>query len=247
MPKMTPKIIHYCWFGRGTYPNLMRRCIRSWKKILPDYIIKCWNEDNFNIDKAPVYVRDAYKKKKFAFVSDYVRLYALYTEGGVYLDTDVEVLKDFSSLLNCANTLGYEGDEKISTAFIASEPKSKWIGQLLDKYNDRDFIREDGTIDMTTNVSFISDSLRKDGIELNGQYARYDFLELYPQEYFSPRNWEDGQYHISKNTYTIHHFAGSWHSTLTKVLSIFFSNATVYKIAAWKEKLHKIIGSYLKS
>jgi hypothetical protein len=159
----------------------------------------------------------------------------------------VEVIKDFTQLLNCENVLGYESDEKISTAVIASIPHSMWIDNLLKKYHDRSFIRKDGTLDLTSNVSFISDILRKEGIELNGQYARCDFLEFYPQEYFSPRNWEDGQYHISKNTYTIHHFAGSWHSTLTKVLSVFFSNATVYKIAAWKEKLHKIIGSYLKS
>ena len=237
---MIPKIIHYCWFGRGKYPRLMKKCIRSWKKTLPDYIIKCWNEDNFDIDNAPIYVRDAYRKRKFAFVSDYVRLYALYNEGGVYLDTDVEVLKDFTSLLNCENTLGYEGDDKISTAFIASLPNSKWIGQLLDEYNDRCFIRQDGSLDMTTNVSFISDSIRKEGIELNGQHARYDFLELYPQEYFSPRNWEDGRYCVTENTYAIHFFSGSWHSVPTKILSIFFNNATVYEIAAIKEKLYRL-------
>lgn len=242
---MIPKIIHYCWFGRGDYPRLMKKCIRSWKQVLPNYTIKCWNEDNFNIENAPIYVRDAYKKKKFAFVSDYVRLYALYSEGGVYLDTDVEVLKDFSVLLNCANTLGYEADDKISTAFIASEPNSKWIGQLLDQYNDRCFIREDGTIDMTTNVSFISDSLRKAGIELNGLYARYDFMELYPQEYFSPRNWEDGRYCITKNSYTIHYFAGSWHSPITKILSILFTNAIVYKIAGIKERVLKTFNSVI--
>lgn len=101
--------------------------------------------------------------RKFAFVSDYVRLYALYNEGGVYLDTDVEVLKDFTQLWNCENVIGYEGDEKISTAVIASIPNSKWIENLLNKYNDRSFIRHDGTLDMTTNVSFISDSLRKGG------------------------------------------------------------------------------------
>ena len=86
---MIPKIIHYCWFGKGKYPRMMKKCIRSWKRNLPDYIIKCWNEDNFDIEAAPIYVRDAYKMRKFAFVSDYVRLYALYHEGGVYLDTDV--------------------------------------------------------------------------------------------------------------------------------------------------------------
>lgn len=236
---MIPKVIHYCWFGGKQYPRLVKKCIRSWIKLLPDYTIKCWNEESFDIDSAPIYVREAFKMKKYAFVSDYVRLYVLYNEGGIYLDTDVEILKDFTSLLNGDVVLGYESASKISTAFIASAPKSIWIGDLLNKYMHRNFIKSDGTLDLTTNVSFISDELRSNGINLNGGYFRNSFIELYPQEYFSPRNWEDGKYSITSNTYAIHYFQGSWHSLLTKILSIFFTNATVYKIAGFKERLFR--------
>ena len=97
---MIPKIIHYCWFGGKELPNLAEKCIASWKKQLPDYKIICWSEENFDIDNSVPYLKEAYSKKKFAFVSDYVRLYALYNYGGIYLDTDVEVIRDFSPLLN---------------------------------------------------------------------------------------------------------------------------------------------------
>ena len=131
---MIPKIIHYCWFGGKELPNLAERCIASWKKQLPDYKIICWSEENFDIDNSVPYLKEAYSKKKFAFVSDYVRLYALYNYGGIYLDTDVEVIRDFSPLLNDKTILGYETDESISTAFIAGPPKTAWIKSLLDIY-----------------------------------------------------------------------------------------------------------------
>lgn len=238
---MIPKIIHYCWFGGNKYPKLVKKCILSWKKRLPDFQIKCWNEDTFNLAHAPQYVKEAYQKQKYAFVSDYVRLYALYHEGGVYLDTDVEVCKDFTNLLNSDVVMGYENKVQISTAFIASVPQSVLIKKLLDSYYVRHFIREDASLDMTTNVSYISAFLRAHGIELNGEYIKSSDLELYPQEYFSPRSWEDGKYHITGNTYAIHYFQGSWHSPFTKFLSIFCSNYRVYQIAGYKEKIIKLI------
>lgn len=238
---MIPQIIHYCWFGGGRYSKLVKRCIMSWNKKLPAYEIKCWNEDTFNLDNAPQYVKEAYKVHKYAFVSDYVRLYALYHEGGVYLDTDVEVLKDFTSLLHSDVVMGYESEVQISTAFIASIPKSVRIKKLLDSYSSRHFIREDASLDMTTNVSSISASLRAEGVELNGKYVKYKDLEIYPQEFFSPRNWDDGKYHTTSNTYVIHYFQGSWHSPFTKFLSLFFSNYKVYQIAGYKEKLIKLL------
>lgn len=238
---MIPKVIHYCWFGGKKYPKLVKKCIVSWKKRLPDYQIKCWNEDTFNLDSAPQYVKEAYQMRKYAFVSDYVRLYALYNEGGVYLDTDVEVCKDFTNLLHSDVVMGYETEVQISTAFIASVPRSIRIKKLLDSYSLRRFVRDDASLDMTTNVSFISESLQTDGFELNGKYAKYSDLELYPQEFFSPRDWGDGKYHITANTCAIHYFQGSWHSPFTKFLSLFFSNYKVYRIAGYKEKIIKLL------
>ena len=116
---MIPKKIHYCWFGRGEMPDLVRKCIASWKKYLPEYEIKEWNEDNFDLNSYP-YVREAYHNKRFAFVTDVVRLHALYYEGGIYMDTDVEVLKPLDSLLNYKIVSGFESETQIPTGLMAS-------------------------------------------------------------------------------------------------------------------------------
>ena len=239
---MIPKIIHYCWFGGKELPNLAEKCIASWKKQLPDYKITCWSEENFDIDNSVPYLKEAYSKKKFAFVSDYVRLYALYNYGGIYLDTDVEIIRNFSPLLNDKTILGYETDESISTAFIAVPPKTPWIKSLLDIYKKRHFIKEDGSLDFTTNVAFISEYLKEQGIVLNGEYQETDKLQIYPSEYFSPRSWDNGKYNITKLTYTIHYFAGTWHSIYSRILSCFFTNAQVSKIAGVKERFLKLFG-----
>ena len=237
---MIPKIIHYCWFGGKDLPNLASRCIDSWKKILPEYEIKCWSEDNFEIENSVSYLQEAYSTKKFAFVSDYVRLYALYNEGGIYMDTDVEVINDFSKLL-CENTvLGYEDDNNLTTAFIAVPPKAIWVKELLDLYEKRSFIKEDGLLDLTTNVIFISNYLKDKGLILNGKYIKKDDIEIYPSEYFSPRSWDKGKYHITDNTYTVHYFAGTWHSPYTRFLTKFMPNSWVAKIAGIKEFMLKM-------
>ena len=237
---MIPKIIHYCWFGGKDLPNLASRCIDSWKRILPDYKIKCWSEDNFEIENSVPYLREAYTSKKFAFVSDYVRLYALYNEGGIYMDTDVEVINDFSKLLGENTVLGYEDDNNLTTAFIAVPPKAIWVKELLDLYEKRSFIKEDGLLDLTTNVIFISNYLKEKGLILNGKYLKKDDIEIYPSEYFSPRSWDKGKYHITGNTYTVHYFAGTWHSPYTRFLTKFMPNSWVAKIAGIKEFMLKI-------
>lgn len=236
---MIPKIIHYCWFGGKDLPNLASRCIDSWKRLLPDYEIKCWSEENFDIKNSVPYLKGAYSRKKFAFVSDYVRLYVLYNEGGIYMDTDVEVIKDFSNLLGENAVLGYEDNNSLTTAFIAVPPKAIWIKELLDLYEKRSFIREDGMLDLTTNVTFISDYLKEKGMIINGRYLKKDDIEIYPSEYFSPRSWDKGKYHITDNTYTVHYFAGTWHSPYTRLLTKFMPNSWVAKIAGIKEFMLK--------
>ena len=237
---MIPRIIHYCWFGGKDLPNLASRCIDSWKRILPEYEIKCWSEDNFDIENSVSYLQEAYTSKKFAFVSDYVRLYALYNEGGIYMDTDVEVINDFTKLLGENTVLGYEDDKNLTTAFIAVPPKAIWVKELLDLYEKRSFIKEDGLLDLTTNVIFISNYLKEKGLILNGKYLKKDDIEIYPSEYFSPRSWDKGKYHITDNTYTIHYFAGTWHSPYTRFLTKFMPNSWVTKIAGIKEFMLKI-------
>ena len=136
---MIPKVIHYCWFGRGKMPELALKCIESWKKYCPDYEIKEWNEDNFDLDMYP-YAREAYDNRKFAFVTDVVRLYALYHEGGVYMDTDVEVLKPLDKFLVHHAFSGFEDDWDVPTGIIASEKGGRWAKENLDYYKEKHFV-----------------------------------------------------------------------------------------------------------
>lgn len=116
---MIPKIINYCWFGKEKYPPIVKKCIQSWKKTMPDYELKLWNEDNFDINSIP-YMKKCYEMRKWAFITDYVRLYALYNEGGVYLDTDVVALRPFDSLLDCNAFWGIEAVSEENYVFPES-------------------------------------------------------------------------------------------------------------------------------
>ena len=207
---MIPKKIHYCWFGRGKMPELALKCIASWKKYLPEYEIKEWNEDNFDLDMYP-YVREAYDNRKFAFVTDVVRLYALYHEGGVYMDTDVEVLKPLDKFLHHPAFSGFEDDTHIPTGIMASEKHGAWAKWQLEYYIDKHFVREDKSLDMTTNVLIIGNSMAESGFVMNNSFQNFKgMIAIYPKDYFCPKSHVDGQIYLTKNTCTIHHFAGSW-------------------------------------
>lgn len=207
---MIPKIIHYCWFGRGEKPELAVKCIDSWKKCLPDYELKEWNEDNFDILQNQ-YVREAYENCKFAFVTDYVRLYAIYTEGGVYMDTDVEVLGNFDKFLHHHAFSGFETDGNVPTGIMAAEKGAVWAKELLDGYQNRFFVQPDGSFDMTTNTSVITNYMIGKGLILNNQYQDFPGLcTMYPSDYFCPKDHRTGKIRCTKNTVCIHHFAGSW-------------------------------------
>lgn len=207
---MIPKVIHYCWFGRGKMPEMALKCIESWKKYLPEYKIKEWNEDNFDLDMYP-YVREAYDNRKFAFVTDVVRLYALYNEGGIYMDTDVEVLKSLDPFLHHNAFSGFEDDKNIPTGIMASEKGGRWAKENLDYYNDKHFIKDDGTMDVTTNVQTITNIMLPYGLKQNNSYQDFPgLITFYPKDYFCPKSYKDGKIYTTKNTVTIHHFAGSW-------------------------------------
>lgn len=216
---MIPKIIHYCWFGRGQKPELAVKCIESWKKYLPDYELKEWNEDNFDIIQNQ-YVREAYENRKFAFVTDYVRLYAIYHEGGVYMDTDVEVFGSYDSFLHHHAFSGFETDGYVPTGMMAAEKGSIWAKELLEQYNTRKFVREDGSFDMTTNTKVITQYMLEKGLIRNNKYQDFQNLcTMYPSEYFCPKDHRTGKIKCTKNTICIHHFAGSWenHNLLGKL------------------------------
>lgn len=210
-----PKVIHYCWFGRGEKPKLAKTCIKSWKKYLPDYEIKEWNEDNFDINSNQ-YVREAYEAKKYAFVSDYVRLYALYNYGGIYMDTDVEVIKSLDEFLINEAFSGFESPEFVQTGIMACVKEYKLFKEFLDYYKERSFIKEDGSYDTTTNVVIMTEICEKYGLVKNNKLQTIDGFTIYPKIYFCPLSFNSSEGDFSDNTYTIHHFAGSWHSKQEK-------------------------------
>lgn len=212
---MIPKRIHYCWFGGNPLPELAIKCIESWKKYCPEYEIIEWNEKNFDLN-CNRYVSEAYKCKKWAFVTDYVRLYAMVTQGGIYMDTDVEVLKNLDIFLEKRAFSGFETEKSIPTGIMACEKDFPLFKELLDEYKERAFIKENGEMDLTTNVTAITNTCLKHGLSLNNQLQQISDFTLYPKEFFCPKNYETGKIECTKNTYTIHHFSGSWHTEKEK-------------------------------
>lgn len=206
---MIPKKIHYCWFGGKPLPDLAQKCIESWKKYCPDYEIIRWDENSFDINCCQ-YVKEAYENKKYAFVTDFVRLYAMYNQGGIYMDTDVEVIKDLDGFLQHKAFSGFENDTQIPTGIMASEAGFKLFGYLLSYYKDRHFIDHNGVMDMTTNVITITEMLTRKGFVPNGEFQIIDEFALYPREYFCPLDDSTGILHKSENTATIHWFNKSW-------------------------------------
>ena len=207
---MIPKKIHFCWFGKGDMPQLAKDCIATWHKYMPDWEYKLWNEDNFDISCIP-YVKEAYYSKKFAFVSDYVRLYALAKEGGVYMDVDFEVFRSFNELLENHAFAGVEGSKTnpVMMGVIASEPGGDWVTEQLEAYAERHFIMKNGSFDCTTNVRFITDRMIANGYVPDGKEQMYKDLHIYPVDYFCPR-LTTGEYLRTGNTFCEHKGLDSW-------------------------------------
>lgn len=208
-----PKIIHYCWFGKSELPELAQKCINSWKKYCPDYEIIEWNEDNFDL-MSNIYVKEAYEAKKWAFITDYVRLFVLYNYGGVYMDTDVEIIRNIDAFLGDKAFSGFESNGFIPTGIMASEKEGKWAKLMLSYYDNRHFKLPDGGLDLTTNVVTIT-NLTKENYEItldNTLQVTNGDVVFYPSDYFCPKDFKTGKINITPNTYTIHHFSGSWHT-----------------------------------
>lgn len=221
-----PKIIHFCWFGGKDLPELAVKCIESWKKYCPDYTLKRWDETNFDINSNR-YVKEAYQNKKFAFVSDYVRLYALYYEGGIYMDTDIEILKNIDCFLDNKAFTGFETHELIMTGVLASEKNLPAIKDMLDYYKDRSFFLKDGNLDLTTNVKTITDYFLSKGLILNNTKQTIEDFTFYPKDYFSPKDFHSGVITLTENTYSIHHFNASWHNKEENIYGAIIQKNTV--------------------
>lgn len=207
-----PKIIHYCWFGGNEKPSKIKKCIESWKKFMPEFDIIEWNESNFDIN-ALQYTKQAYEMKKYAFVSDVARLKALSMYGGIYFDTDVEVFKNFTQLLDERCILGFEEEEYIATSMMAVEPNNNLINSFLKIYDNIPFLDEKGNIIEGTNVSKLTDLLIEKGLKRENIYQKLDDnISIYPKEYFSPYVYPYGIYQITDNSYCVHHFFVSWQS-----------------------------------
>ncbi|WP_251623268.1 glycosyltransferase family 32 protein [Odoribacter lunatus] len=242
---MIPKIIHYCWFGGNPLPELAQKCISSWKKYLPDYEIREWNERNFNIE-SNTYVKEAYEARKFAFVTDYVRLFALHSEGGIYMDTDVEVLKSLDRFLIHTAFSGFEDDKMIPTGIMASEKGGRWVKDNLVYYSDRHFLKSDGTFDLTTNVITLTENMLRQGLLQNNTYQDFPgLITFYPKDFFCPKSHKNGKLYLTENTYTIHHFAGSWitpYQRFKMKVCNFIGYSNTRKVVHFKQKIR----GYLK-
>lgn len=207
---MIPHKIHYCWFGGSPLPLLAKDCIATWHKYMPDWEFKLWDEKNFDIECIP-YTAEAYKSGKYAFVSDYARLWALEQEGGLYLDVDFEVYKPFDNLCHLNAFAGIEGSKHhpVMMGVCASQPHGQWVTEMLEAYTKRHFLQSNGTPDLTTNVQFITSIMAANGFRQDGTEQDYKDLHIFPIDYFSPRQ-TTGEYIRSENTYCEHKGLGSW-------------------------------------
>ncbi len=221
---MIPKKIHYCWFGGSPLPESAKKCIASWEKYLPDYEIKEWNESNFDVNCIS-YTKEAYASKKYAFVSDYARFKILYDEGGIYFDTDVEVIKQMDAIICEGPFMGCERDadpvNNISI-FVAPglglgvTPGHVLYGEIIEVYNGLHFIMQDGKMNLRTVVDYTTEILVKYGLKNIPGIQKIENVLIYPSEYFCPKSVVDGKLRLTANSYTVHHFDQSWQSPWRK-------------------------------
>ena len=207
---MIPKVIHYCWFGKKEKPEIVKKCISSWKKNLSEYKIIEWNEENFDIASYP-FAKEAYEIGNYAFVSDYVRVYALYNYGGVYLDTDTEILGSLDKFLSHPSFWGFEEKNYIATSIIGAEHNNELIKDFLDYYDNLSLYGECGHVKKFTNVLVVTELLKNRGIVLDGTLQTVEGIAtIYPQEYFSPYDYINCYMKKTANSVAVHHFYKSW-------------------------------------
>lgn len=234
---MIPRVIHYCWFGHNPLPESARKCIASWRRYCPDYEIQEWNEDNFNLHICP-YVEEAYKSKKWAFVSDYARFWILYNYGGLYFDTDVELIRPIDQIVFNGPFMGIEaGNNLVAPGLGLGAVDGMTIyAEILKFYDNAHFLKPDGTQNEITVVMHVSDILRKHGWNETKAniITRIEGINIYPEDYFCPQNYFTGDTKITCNTVSIHHYSMTWKSYLDKIIKKIEtcrdSNGLEYKI-----------------
>lgn len=219
---MIPKIIHYCWLSGDTYPMKIQKCLKTWENIIPEYQFILWNwqkcKDEGIINN---WILEAYEKKKYAFASDYIRLYAIHKYGGIYLDTDVEIIKPFNQLLHLPYFIGAEAKgTRIEIAAFGAQKECEWIKHCLDYYNNRHFIMNNGNFDMKVMPDIIHEIINKhykiyNITSINSFVNDSKIFNVFPNDWFCANVYKNPKdtnpsYIISKNTYCIHHFANSW-------------------------------------
>lgn len=226
---MISKTIHYCWFGKGELPEKAKQCIESWRKYCPDYEIKEWNEENFDLDSC-AYVKEAYEAKKWAFVSDYARFEILYKYGGLYFDTDVEVIKPLDDILLKGSFMGLQSGKKTIQGIeyevnpgvgLGAEPGIEIFKEIIDFYHGLHFTTENGGQNLKTIVDYTTNILRKHGMVNANEIQHLEGITIYPSDFFCPLDFNTGILSITNNTYSIHHFVASWFTPLDwKILEI---------------------------
>ena len=213
---MIPKIIHYCWFGGHPLPASALKCIESWRKYCPDYEIKEWNETNYDVNKIG-YISQAYQAKKYAFVSDYARFDILYQYGGIYFDTDVEVIKPIDDVIEKGSFFGMETVDTVNPGLgMAASLRDPLYAEILQYYEKADFIKPNGRMDLTTVVTLVTGILKKHGFTKGNKIQTVENLTIYPIDYFNPKDQRTCIITVTDNTYTIHHFDASWSLPLRK-------------------------------
>lgn len=214
---MIPKKIHYCWLSGDPFPELIAKCIAGWKEKLPDYEFVLWDANRFDI-AGNLWVKQAFEAKKYAFAADYIRLHAVYTQGGIYLDTDVEVRKRFDDLLHLPYMVGTEGNGMIEAGVFGAEAGADWLADCLNHYDNRSFIKADGTFDILTLPRIMNAQISQNRTIVEASKPEILASELqdnarlymFPKSFFCAKNHGTGVLETTSDTYTIHHFAMSW-------------------------------------
>ena len=229
MSNLIPKIIHY-WFGHNELPPLAQKCIASWHMYFPDYEIKKWDEDNFDVNQIP-YTQQAYRCKKFAFVSDYARFKILYDNGGIYFDTDVEVIRPMDEIIAQAPYMGIETEEysfgktNITCSVnpglgFATPPRHPFFKEMIDLYSSLDFEANRKDYALKTITQYTSEILQKKGWSPEkGAISKTDDITIFPKQYFNPFSNKKGTFEITDSTYSIHHYASSWLTPRQKLIN----------------------------
>ena len=235
---MIPKVIHYCWFGKNPKPELMQKCMASWKKYCPDYEIIEWNEVNFDINQND-YIKEAYEEKKWAFVTDYARLWIIFHFGGIYLDTDVQVIQSFDDLLESQAFFGFENDAHINTGLgFGAEKGNTVVEAMLNDYSGIHFRLPDGSLDKlpcpVRNTKAISQHLSRRANPKNVLLTEY--ATFYPPEYFCPLSADGITMKRTKRTHSIHWFSATWLSEDEQI---------VHEYRIFRGKCEKILGKRL--